>query len=156
MISCMVGVDAVCSLHPACSFVALILACHEAHITVTLPKPLTAGAPRRMGASVSKTLRIWRRKTPIAVLLGSGCHIVDGNMLRRYWTAACQIVRSSPNARPDRSGGLHHGSTSICSRLCSSVLTQTQNPCVNAGRWSFPKVAAEMALSIVAYNLIRS
>ena len=50
-----------------------ILACHEAGITVTLPKPQTSGAKSdgRFGRSICP----W--KTPIAVRLGSNCHIVS-------------------------------------------------------------------------------
>jgi hypothetical protein len=53
---------------------AEILACHEAGITVTLPKPMTSGA-KSEGALASRTLSICRRKTPIAVRLESNCHI---------------------------------------------------------------------------------
>jgi Transposase domain (DUF772)/Transposase DDE domain len=49
-----------------------ILACYEAGITVTLPK---RRVPSRRGASASRTLSICQRKTPIAVRLGSNCHI---------------------------------------------------------------------------------
>jgi hypothetical protein len=51
-----------------------ILACHEAGITVTLPKPQTSGA-KSDAASASRTLSICQRRTPIAVRLGSNCHI---------------------------------------------------------------------------------
>src|SRR5262245_60980050 len=39
-----------------------------------------------------------------------------------------KIVRSNR-----QSGELHDGSTSICLRLCSGALTQTQKPCVSVG-----------------------
>jgi len=63
---------------------------------------------------------------------------------------------------------------SICSKLCSSALMQTHKPCASVARRSsirsamkarmgathfltktLPKVAAEMALSVLAYNLTR-
>jgi hypothetical protein len=49
-----------------------ILACHEAGITVALPKPQTSGAKSdgRFGKQ-----NFVRRKMPIAVRLGSNCHI---------------------------------------------------------------------------------
>jgi hypothetical protein len=69
---------------------------------------------------------------------GRGCHIA----IRPKKTARCcgatgpqpvKVVRSNPNARRGRSGGLHGGSTSICSKLCSSASTQTQRPSVASG-----------------------
>src|SRR3989440_12198680 len=48
-----------------------ILECHEAGITVTLPKPLTSG-PSRRGASASRTSCICPRGMPIAAQLASG------------------------------------------------------------------------------------
>jgi hypothetical protein len=45
-------------------------------------------------------------------------------------------ARSNPNARRSRSGGSRAGSTSICSKLCSSVLTQTRKLCASAARRS--------------------
>ncbi|MCC8959816.1 hypothetical protein H8B02_42355 [Bradyrhizobium sp. Pear77] len=87
-----------------------ILACHEAGITVTLPKPQTSNAKAGTDASVTRTLSICRKMTPIAAQLGSATLSLpneeDGKMLRRYWTTACKIVRSNPNARQDQSGGL--------------------------------------------------
>ncbi len=47
-----------------------ILACHEAGITVTLPKPMTSGRQSAV-ALVSRTLSIWRRRMPIAVRLAN-------------------------------------------------------------------------------------
>jgi hypothetical protein len=58
---------------------------------------------------------------------------------------------------------------SICSMPCSSALMQTHKPCVSVERRlnirsarathfltkTLPKVAAEMALSVLAYNLTR-
>ena len=114
-----------------------ILACHEAGITVTLPKPLTSGA--KADASVNRTLPICRRRMFIAARLGSGCHIA----IQTKKTARCcgatgprpvKAVRSNPNARQGQSGGLHGGSTSICSRLCSSASTQIQGRCASVER----------------------
>ena len=53
-----------------------ILACHEAGITVTLPKPQTSGA-KSEGPSASGTLPICQRRTPIAVQLGSDYRIAS-------------------------------------------------------------------------------
>ena len=90
----------------------------------------------------------------------------DGKRIRRYWTTACQNC-SWPE------DGYLGGSTSICSMLCSIALMRTRWPCANAARPSSirsaqsrpawvrrtskpersPKVAAEMAFSVLAYNL---
>jgi Transposase DDE domain len=150
-----------------------ILACHEAGITVTL-------APNRRGASVGRTLRICRRKTPIAVQLGERLpyrytNEEDGKMLRRYWTTACQdcslksqcttgperrITRwehehlleavqqrldANPQAMRQRRETVEHPFGTMKARMgATHFLTKT-----------LPKVAAEMALSVLAYNLTR-
>jgi hypothetical protein len=51
-----------------------ILACHEADITVTLPKPMTSSA-KSEGRFGKQDFVYLRRKTPIALRLGSNCHI---------------------------------------------------------------------------------
>jgi hypothetical protein len=85
-----------------------ILACHEAGITVTLPKPLTP-APSRTDASVNRTLLICQRRTPIAAQSGERLpyrytNEEDGKMLRRYWTIACQncSLKSQCTTEPER------------------------------------------------------
>jgi hypothetical protein len=117
-----------------------ILACHEAGITVTLPKPQTSGA-KSEGRFVSRTLRICQGRTPIAVRLGSECRIAT----QTKKTARCcgvtgpqpvTIVCSNRNARPGQSGGLRDGNMSICSRRCSSALMQTHKPCASVARQS--------------------
>ena len=109
-----------------------ILACHEAGITVTLPKPQTSGA-KSEGRFVSRTLCICQGTMPIAVQLGSDCRIA----IPTKKTARCcgvtgpppvKIVRSNRNARPGPSGGLRDGSMNICLRPCSSALMQTHKP----------------------------
>jgi hypothetical protein len=77
-------------------------------------------------------LSICQRRTPIAVPPASGCHIalrarkmVSG--LDATGPQLVRIVRSNPSARRDQSGGFRGGSMSICSKLCSSALMQTQN-----------------------------
>ena len=100
-----------------------ILACHEAGITVTLPKPQTSGAKSegRFGKQ-DFAIAIQTKKT-------ARCCGVTGPQ-------PVKIVRSNHNARPGQSGGLRDGSMSICSRLCSSALMQTHKPCANVARQS--------------------
>jgi len=117
-----------------------ILACHEAGITVTLPKPQTSGA-KSQGRFGKRTLRICQRRTPIAVQLGSDCRIAiqTKKMARCCGVTGPQpvkIVRSNRNAQPGQSGGLRDGSMSIYSRLCSSALIQTHKPCASVARQS--------------------
>src|SRR5690242_8150438 len=110
-----------------------ILACHE------------AVRRRRMqsqrGASASRTSPICRRRTPIAVQLGSDYRIA----IQTRKTARCcgatgpqpvKAVRSNPSARQGQSGGLHGRSTSICSKPCSSALMQTRKRCASVARQS--------------------
>jgi hypothetical protein len=156
-----------------------ILACHEAGITVTLPKPLTSGAKSegRFG------------KQDFAYLPGEDAYRCpagerlpyrytneeDGKMLRRYWTTACQncalksqcttgperrITRwehehlleavqqrldANPEAMRQRRETVEHPFGTMKARMgATHFLTKT-----------LPKVAAEMALSVLAYNLTR-
>ena len=85
-----------------------ILACHEARITVTLPKPQTLGA-KSGGRSASRTLSICQRRTPLAVQPASNCHIAFrarrmASGLRRCWTTACQdcSLKSQCTTGPER------------------------------------------------------
>ena len=122
-----------------------ILACHEAGITVTLPKPMTSGAKSdgRFG------------KQDFAYLPEEDayrCPVWDGYpiALRTRRTArSCgatgpqpvRIVRSNRNVRQGQSGALHDGSTSICSTLCSSASMQTRRPCASVARRSSIRLA---------------
>ena len=102
-----------------------ILACHEAGITVTLPKPMTSGAKSegrfgkqdfvyiaaedvyRCPAGERLTYRYYERGRR------ARCCAVTG----RTRAAA---ARSRSNARRERSGASRDGSTSRCSRPCRS------------------------------------
>jgi transposase len=119
-----------------------ILACHEAGITVTLPKPMTSGAKSdgRFGKQdfvylpEDDAYRRRRRTTPIVVRPGSGCRI---DIQTKKPTRCCgatgptpaRIVRSNPSARPGPSDGSRDGNTSICSTPCSSGSMRTRSPC---------------------------
>ena len=115
-----------------------ILACHEAGIAVTLPKPQTSSAKAdgrfgkqdfvylpeedayRCPAGEQLPLRV--RKT--------------ANRSGATGPRPVRIVRSSPSARPGPSGGYHDGSMSICSKRCRGALMQTHKPCASVGRQS--------------------
>ena len=156
-----------------------ILACHEAGITVTLPKPLTSGAKSdgRFG------------KQDFVYLIDEDVYCCPagerlpyrytnqeaGKVLRRYWTSACskcplkaqcttgpqrRITRwehehllddvqrrldANPQAMRQRRETVEHPFGTIKARMgATHFLMKT-----------LPKVAAEMALSVLAYNLTR-
>jgi transposase len=156
-----------------------ILACHEAGITVTLPKPLTSGAKSdgRFGKQDFAYLAdedVYR--CPAGERLSYRYTNEEaGKVLRRYWTTACskcplksqcttgperRITRwehehlldavqrrldANPQAMRQRRETVEHPFGTIKARMgATHFLMKT-----------LPKVAAEMALSVLAYNLTR-
>jgi transposase len=156
-----------------------ILACHEAGITVTLPKPDTSGA--RSEGRFGKQDFVYLAEEDVyrcpagARLPYRYTNEEDGKMLRRYWTTACQkcalkaqcttgperrITRwehehlleavqqrldANPKAMRQRRETVEHPFGTLKARMgATHFLTRT-----------LPKVAAEMALSVLAYNLTR-
>ena len=156
-----------------------ILACHEAGITVTLPKPLTSGA-KSEGRFGKQDFAFLPEEDAYRCPAGEKLpyrytNEEDGKMLRRYWTTACQncalksqcttgperrITRwehehlleavqrrldANPEAMRQRRETVEHPFGTMKARMgATHFLTKT-----------LPKVAAEMALSILAYNLTR-
>src|SRR5262247_4638133 len=156
-----------------------ILACHEAGITVTLPKPLTSGA-KSEGRFGKQDFVYLPEEDAYRCPAGERLPYrftseEDGKMLRRYWTAACQkcslksqcttgperrITRwehehlleaaqqrldANPEAMRQRRETVEHPFGTMKARMgATHFLTKT-----------LPKVAAEMALSVLAYNLTR-
>jgi hypothetical protein len=117
-----------------------ILACDEAGITVTLPKPQTSGA--KSDGRFGKQDFVYLPEED-AYRCPAGEQLPyrftseeDGKRLRRYWTTACQDCSLKSHARQGQSGGFHDGSMSICSTLCSSALMQTHKPCACVARRS--------------------
>jgi transposase len=156
-----------------------ILACHEAGITVTLPKPMTSGAKSngRFGKQDFVYLPdedVYR--CPAGERLKYRFEDVEhGLTLRRYWTSACrtcaikgrcttgierritrwehehlldavqQRLDANPQAMRQRRETVEHPFGTMKARMgATHFLTKT-----------LPKVAAEMALSVLAYNLTR-
>jgi transposase len=97
-----------------------ILACEQADITVTLPKPMTSGAKAdgRFGKQDFAYL-------PTSRAAGH-CAIIG----RRH----ARDARSSHSARTDPSGALSDGNTNTCSKPCSSVSIRTRRRCANGAR----------------------
>ena len=157
-----------------------ILECHEAGITVTLPKPMTSGAKAagRFGKQDFVYLPdedVYR--CPAGERLNYRySNEEDGKELRRYWTTACpactlkskcttgperritrweheqvleavqQRLDANPNAMRQRRETVEHPFGTLKARMgATHFLTRT-----------LPKVAAEMALHVLAYNLTRA
>src|SRR6202008_1851683 len=156
-----------------------ILACHEAGITVTLPKPQTSGA--KSDGRFGKQDFVYLPEED-AYRCPAGEQLPyrftgeeDGKRIRRYWTTACQncslksqcttgperrITRwehehlleavqqrldANPEAMRQRRETVEHPFGTMKARMgATHFLTKT-----------LPKVAAEMALSVLAYNLTR-
>ena len=115
-----------------------ILACHEAGITVTLPKPMTSGAKSegrfgkqdfvyvpekdvyRCPAGEHLTYRFQRKRT------ARRCAAIGRQR--------AEPVRSNADARPGRSDASRAGNTSTCWTPFSSVSMRTRKPCVCAAR----------------------
>src|SRR4051812_16062838 len=156
-----------------------ILACHEAGITVTLPKPQTSGA--KSDGRFGKQDFVYLPEED-AYRCPAGERLPyrytneeDGKMLRRYWTSACQscaikhscttgkerrITRwehehvleavqrrldEHPEKMRQRRETVEHPFGTIKARMgATHFLMKT-----------LPKVATEMALHVLAYNLTR-
>ena len=156
-----------------------ILACHEAGITVTLPKPMTSGAKAdgRYGRQdfVYIAAEDVYRCPAGERLTYRYTNEEAGKVLRRYWTTACckcplksqcttgperriarwehehlldavqQRLDANPQAMRQRRETVEHPFGTMKARMgATHFLTKT-----------LPKVAAEMALSVLAYNLTR-
>jgi hypothetical protein len=156
-----------------------ILKCHEAGITVTLPKPLTSGA-KSEGRFGKQDFVYLPKEDAYRCPAGERLPYRYTNeeadkMLRRYWTTACQdcslkrqcttgserrITRwehedlldavqqrldANPQAMRQRRETVEHPFGTMKARMgATHFLTKT-----------LPRVAAEMALSVLAYNLTR-
>jgi transposase len=156
-----------------------ILACHEAGITVTLPKPQTSGAKSdgRFGKQDFVYLPEGDAyRCPAGEQLPYRFTSEEaGKRIRRYWTTACrncslksrcttgperriprwehehlldavqQRLDANPEAMRQRRETVEHPFGTMKARMgATHFLTKT-----------LPKVAAEMALSVLAYNLTR-
>src|SRR5215510_14841021 len=156
-----------------------ILACHEAGIAVTLPKPMTSGAKAdgRYGRQdfVYIAAEDVYRCPAGERLTYRYTNEEAGKVLRRYWATACSKCRlksqcttgperriarwehehlldavqqrldANPQAMRQRRETVEHPFGTMKARMgATHFLTKT-----------LPKVAAEMALSVLAYNLTR-
>jgi transposase len=157
-----------------------ILACKEAKVTVTLPKPVTSGV-RERGRFGKQDFRYDKDADVYICPAGERLdyhytNVENGLALRRYWTNACQScaikarcttakerritrweheplleeVQARLDAHPDkmrqRRETVEHPFGTIKARMgATHFLTKT-----------LPRVRAEMALHVLAYNLTRA
>ena len=106
-----------------------ILACHEAGITVTLPKPMTSGAKSdgRFGKQDFVYLPdedVYR--CPAGEQLTYRTNEEDGKKMRAIGRTPVKNVHSNRNARQGQSDGSRDGSTSTCSMLRSSASSKSE------------------------------
>jgi len=156
-----------------------ILACEQADITVTLPKPMTSGAKSdgRFGKQdfvYLPTEDVYR--CPAGEKLSYRyTNVEDGKTLRRYWTTACphcplksqcttasqrritrwehehvleavqQRLDKNPQAMRLRRETVEHPFATLKMRMGATHFLMKR----------LPKVATEMALHVLAYNLTR-
>jgi transposase len=156
-----------------------ILACHKAGITVTLPKPMTSSAKADGRYSRQDFVYIAAEdvyRCPAGERLTYRYTNEEaGKVLRRYWTTACskcplksqcttgperriarwehehlldavqQRLDANPQAMRQRRETVEHPFGTMKARMgATHFVTKT-----------LPKVAAEMALSVLAYNVTR-
>jgi len=156
-----------------------ILECHEAGITVTLPKPLTSGA-KSEGRFGKQDFVYLPEEDAYRCPAGERLpyrytNEEAGKTLRRYWTTACQdcSLKSQCTTGPERRitrWEHEHLLDAVQKRLDTNTHAMRQrretveHPFgtmkARMGATHFltrtlPRVAAEMALSVLAYNLTR-
>src|SRR5215510_2910124 len=117
-----------------------ILACHEAGVTVTLPKPLTSGA--KSDGRFGKQDFVYLADEDV-YRCPAGEHLLyrytnkeAGKILRRYWTTACSKcpLKSQCTTGPQRR--VTRWSMNICSMTCSTGSTQILRRCAKGVRRS--------------------
>jgi transposase len=156
-----------------------IKACEEADITVTLPKPMTSGA--KAAGRFGKQDFVYVAADDVYCcpagerLTYHFTNIEDGKALRRYWTSACKTcaLKAQCTTGPGRriSGWEHEAVLErVQNRLdhnpdAMGIRRQTaEHPFGTMKCWmgathfltkKLPKVATEMALNVLAYNMKR-
>jgi hypothetical protein len=156
-----------------------ILACEQAEIAVTLPKPMTSGAKAegRFGKQdfVYKPEEDAYRCPAGATLKYYYTNVENGLALRRYWTTACQTCAIKSRCTPAKERRItrwehEHVLEAVQRRLDENPKAMRQrretveHPFgtikARMGATHFlmktlPRVAGEMALHVLAYNLTR-
>ncbi|SPP93142.1 Mobile element protein (fragment) [Bradyrhizobium vignae] len=156
-----------------------ILACHEAGITVTLPKPMTSGA-KSDGRFGKQDFVYLPEEDAYRCPAGERLPYRYTNeeaakMLRRYWTNACKSCSIKAQCTPGSERRITRWEhedllDAVQQRLDANPLAMrlrretvehpfgTMKARMGATHFltkTLPKVAGEMALSVLAYNLTR-
>jgi transposase len=157
-----------------------ILACHEAGITVTLPKPMTSGA-KSDGRFGKQDFVYLPEEDAYRCPAGERLPYRYTNeeadkMLRRYWTNACKNCSIKPQCTPGSERRITRWEhedllDAVQQRLDANPLAMrlrretvehpfgTMKARMGATHFltkTLPRVASEMALSVLAYNLTRA
>jgi transposase len=156
-----------------------ILACDEAGITVTLPKPMTSGSKSEGRFGKQDFVYISGEdvyRCPAGKHLNYYFTTVErGQTLRRYWTNACQSCAMKPQCTKGKQRRItrwehEHIVEEVQRRLDENPAAMrvrretaehpfgTMKARMGATHFlvkTLPKVAAEMALHVLAYNLTR-
>jgi len=156
-----------------------ILACEEASITVTLPKPMTSGAKAEGRFGKQDFVYVAEEDVYLCpageLLTYRYTNEEEGKTLRRYWTTACLTCAIKPKCTTGRERRIsrwqhEHVLETVQRRLDEHPEKMRQrretveHPFgtikARMGATHFltktlPKVATEMALSVLAYNLTR-
>ena len=156
-----------------------ILACEQAGITVTLPKPLTSGA--KAEGRFGKQDFVYLPEEDVyrcpagETLTYHYTNVENGLTLRRYWTTACQTCPIKSQCTPAKERRItrwehEHVLEAVQRRLDENPEAMRQrretveHPFgtikARMGATHFlmktlPRVAGEMALHVLAYNLTR-
>ena len=156
-----------------------ILACEQAGITVTLPKPMTSGAKSQGRFGKQDFVYVANEdvyRCPAGERLTYRyTNEEDGKVMRRYWTTACPVcpLKAQCTTGPERRiprWEHEHVLEAVQKRLDENpqamrVRRETvEHPfgtikarmgATHFAMKTLPKVATEMALSVLAYNLTR-
>ena len=117
-----------------------ILACEEAGITVTLPKPMTSGA-KAEGRLASRTSFIWQAKMSIAAPRARNCNIAIRAKRRarrcgRTGPLSARSARSNQNARRVPNAGLNAGNTKTLLSVRRRGSIKIRTPCAHVAKLS--------------------
>ena len=117
-----------------------ILACEEAGITVTLPKPMTSNA-KAEGRFGKQDFRYVAAEDVYVCPAGEklAYHYTteeNGLVLRRYWTNVCQSCAIKPTCTTGKERRITHGNMSTFSKPFSAGSTSIRRRCASAARRS--------------------
>ena len=156
-----------------------ILACEESGITVTLPKPLTSGAKAKGRFGKQDFVYVAADDVYICPARERLTHRFtgeeDGKMMRRYWTTACKTCALKTKCTTGHERRISRWEHEAVLEIVQTRLdhhpekmtmrrSTVEHPFGTIKCWMgathflmkrLPKVATEMALNVLAYNIKR-